>query len=300
MAESMKLGMVGLDTSHCPRFAELLNDDDNRNRVSGGKITVAYPGGSRLFSKSVERVEGFTKQMREEFGVQIARSIEEAAEGVDGVFLESVDGRQHLEQFEKLAPFGKPVFIDKPLATSAEDAKKIMELSEKYNSPVFSCSAIRYAAGISELGAGSRTAGCTAFGPAAILPDYPGYFWYGVHSAEVLFSKMGTGCREIAVTVGSEADVITGKWDDGRIGNVYGYRMEGVSKFGCVVFGDRGVEMGTAKGDPPYYALMLPDIIKFFRTGKSPVPAGQMLEITAFLDAAGKSRESGALVSLEV
>jgi hypothetical protein len=32
--------------------------------------------------------------------------------GLDGYFLESVGGNQHLEQFKALAKFGKPVFIE--------------------------------------------------------------------------------------------------------------------------------------------------------------------------------------------
>ena len=293
MNEVLKLGMVGLDTSHCPAFAELLHNEEGEHYVDGGRITAAYPGGSELFSKSIERVEGFTEKLREQYGVCIVDSVEEAAEGVDAVFLESVDGRQHLEQFEKIAPFGKPVFIDKPLATSLSEAERIMELSEKYGSPVFSCSAIRYASGIAELGSGENAAGCITYGPVDVLDDYPGYFWYGVHCAEVLFSKMGSGCREVSVNRAGIADVITGKWSDGRVGAVYGYRIEGVGRFGCTIFAGGGTETGEAGGTPPYYALMLPEIIRFFRTGETPVSKGEMLEIVAFLEAAGESRQTG-------
>ncbi len=296
----LKLGMVGLDTSHCSAFAELLHNEAGEHHVGGGRIVSAFPGGSGDFSSSISRVEGFTQKLRDDYGVAIADSVESAAGGADAVFLESVDGRQHLEQFRKLAPFGKPVFIDKPFACSSSDALEILRLSEKHGSPVFSCSAIRYAAGIAETGAGQEVAGCQAFGPAAILPDYPGYFWYGVHSAEVLFSRMGSGCAEVAVNKGSSADVITGLWKDGRAGTIYGYRIEGLGTFGCTVFGRGAVETGTAKGDPPYYALMLPRIMEFFRTGKPPVSRREMLEITAFLEAANRSRETGETVSLGV
>ncbi|NOY08112.1 MAG: hypothetical protein GXP33_04640 [Spirochaetes bacterium] len=73
-----------------------------------------------------------------------------------GIFPENVDGRQHLEQFEKMSPFGKPVFIDKPFATSIEDAKRIVKLSEKFNTPFYSCSSIRYVRGINELAPGKK------------------------------------------------------------------------------------------------------------------------------------------------
>lgn len=296
----LKLGMVGLDTSHCGAFAELLHNKDGKNYVEGGRVISAFPGGSPDFSNSANRVEGFTQKLRDGYGVRIVDDIESAAEGMDAVFLESVDGRQHLWQFRKLAPFGKPVFVDKPFACSSADAREMLALSGEHGAPIFSASAIRYARGVAELGAGKEAAGCQAFGPAAILPDYPGYFWYGIHSAEVLFSKMGPGCAEVSVRKGARADVITGLWKDGRVGTIYGYRIEKLGTFGCAIFGEGFLETGTARGDPPYYALMLPHVIEFFRTGKPPVPEAEMLEITAFLEAANKSRDTGETVSLGV
>ncbi len=296
----LKIGMVGLDTSHCSVFAELLHNRENENFVGGGRIVSAFPGGSKDFSSSMDRLEGFTQKMRDDHGVKIVDTLEEAADGVDAVFLESVDGRQHLEQFAGLAVFGKPVFIDKPFATSSSDALAILELSKKHGAPVFSCSAVRYAAGIAEIGSGAEIKGCQAFGPAAILPDYPGYFWYGVHSAEVLFSKMGTGCISVSVQKADAADLITGFWDDGRVGSVYGYRIDNLGTFGCNVFAEGRLESAVAKSSPPYYALMMPRIMDFFKTGSSPVKEREILEITAFLEAANESRNSGKAVNIKV
>ncbi len=296
--KTLKIGMIGLDTSHCVAFTELLNNENNEYHVEGGRVTVAYPGGSKLFSKSRERVDQFTNKLKDDHGVGIVDSVQEAAEDVDAVLLESVDGRQHLEQFEKIAHLGKPVFIDKPFTTSSKDAEKIIEMAQKYKTPVFSCSPIRYAAGIKEPGDGKQNAGCMTFGPTAILEDYPGYFWYGIHCADVLFSKMGTGCVEVNVVESETADIISGRWEDGRVGAIYGYRIEGVGVFGCNVFDDNGVQSGNAASKPPFYALLLPEIIRFFNSGKSPVQPEEMIEITAFLEAANESREKGGKVKL--
>ena len=138
--DELKLGMIGLDTSHCPAFAKLLQDKEDPYHVPGGRVVAAFPGGSQDLRVSYERVERFTNQMRDEFGVEIKDSIEEVCESVDAVLLESVDGRQHAEQFEKIAPFGKPVFIDKPLTCDVGEAKAIIELSEKHAAPFYSCS----------------------------------------------------------------------------------------------------------------------------------------------------------------
>lgn len=177
---AMQIGMIGLDTSHCPAFVKLLNDSANEFHVAGAKVVKAFPGGSQDFSLSRTRVGPFSAELKA-LGIQICDSIEETAGGMDAFFLESVDGRQHLEQFKILAKFGKPVFIDKPFACSCEDALAIARIAGKRNIPVMTASAIRYARGIDGLlEAGEAVQSCEAFGPMAILSDYRDYFWYGI------------------------------------------------------------------------------------------------------------------------
>ena len=146
----MKIGMVGLDTSHVTGFADCFNLPEPRFHLPGARIEKAFPGGSALFSLSRSRVGQFTSELRGKYGVGIAGSIEELA-GLDAYFLESVDGAQHLEQFRQLAEFGKPVFVDKPLACSYADAKAIFELAREKGIPLMTASSMRFAAGVLSL-----------------------------------------------------------------------------------------------------------------------------------------------------
>ena len=141
--------MVGLDTSHCPAFTGMLNDASNPYHVPGAQVVGAYPGGSAQFSNSRSRVEGFTAQLRDEFGIPIYDSIPALVADVDAILLESVDGRQHLEQFQEMAA-GKPVYIDKPFATTSSEAVEIACIAQHSDTPIMSCSSLRYAAGIAD------------------------------------------------------------------------------------------------------------------------------------------------------
>ena len=132
---TLKIGIVGLDTSHAPAFARLLNDAKNEFHVPGCQVVKAFPGGSKAFSMSMSRVGQFTEDLRS-LGVEIVDSIEALA-GLDAYFLESVDGNQHLEQFKILAEFGKPVFIDKPLACNYDDARAIAAYAREKQIPVY-------------------------------------------------------------------------------------------------------------------------------------------------------------------
>ncbi len=288
----MKIGMIGLDTSHCPAFVKLLNDSANEFHIAGAKVVKAFPGGSKDFSLSHSRVGQFTEELKA-LGVEICDSLEGTAKDMDAFFLESVDGRQHLEQFKELAKFGKPVFIDKPFACSFEDAKAIAEISREKNVPVMTASAIRFAKGIGDLlEAGEVVQSCDAFGPMALLSDYRDYFWYGIHSAEVLYAMMGKGCLTVRTFNTGKIDVIVGMWDDGRIGSLRGNRT-GANNFGCVVTTDKIAKAGFASGEIPYYALMLRQVIPFFQTGKSPICLKESLEVIAFLEAASQSLANG-------
>jgi hypothetical protein len=92
--------------------------------------------------------------------------------------------------------------------------------------------------------------------------------------------------------------VVVGHWKDGRIGIVRGIR-EGVSPYGQVVFARKGIvsapppeTSGTAVKRSSYYGL-ISQVIEFFRTGKSPVPIDETIEIMAFMEAADVSKARG-------
>lgn len=292
MPEPLKIGMVGLDTSHCVAFTRLLNKPNDPYHVPGARVVAAYPGGSEAFSLSRDRVAGFTEQLHDEFGVAMVESISDLASDVDAILLESVDGRQHLEQFRELAA-GKPVYVDKPLTTSGEEARALIALAQETGTPLMSTSSLRYAAGIADLvPVGETAVSCEAFGPAAILGDYPGLFWYGIHSAEMLFAMMGTGCESVRTLAYPETDVVIGTWADGRVGVLRGTRC-GKGAFGCVVHTDAGTYAGLAQSTPPYYALMLQAVMGFFRTGASPVSVEETFNVIAFLEAADASKARG-------
>lgn len=291
---TIKTGMIGLDTSHCPAFVNLLNDPKNQFYVPGAQVVKAFPGGSKTFSNSHNRVGQFTEELKGK-GIEIVDSIE-ALKGMDAFFLESVDGTQHLEQFKILAQFGKPVFIDKPLACSLSDAKEIAAIAKAKNIPVMTASAIRYANGISTLKDDDENVGsCDAFGPMALLDDYRDYFWYGIHSAEVLFSFMGKGCASVQAFSNAKFDVVLGTWSDGRLGTMRGNRFGG-NNFGCTITTDKANKSSMALADVPYYAQMLKHIVPFFATGKAPIDFAESLEIIAFLEAASQSRAAGGKV----
>ena len=62
------------------------------------------------------------------------------------MLLESLDGRVHLEQARPVIAAHKPLFIDKPLAATLEDAREIARLAKAAGVPWFSSSSLRFGA----------------------------------------------------------------------------------------------------------------------------------------------------------
>jgi hypothetical protein len=294
----LRAGVIGLDTSHAPAFAELLNGPKAVGELAGVKVVAAFSGGSPDIPASADRVEGYTKKFVE-LGVEIVPSIEALLEKVDVVLLESVDGRPHLAQALPVLRAKKPVFIDKPVAGSLADAVAIYQVAKQLGVPCFSSSSLRFSRGILAMRNDPRVGavrGCEAHGPCSLEPHHPDLFWYGIHGVETLFTIMGSGCVAVSRVQTDGTDFAVGRWNDGRVGTFRGLR-DGASGYGATVFGSQGI---APSGGYDGYEPLVVEIVKFFKTGKPPVSAEETLEIYAFMEAADESkRQGGAPVTIE-
>jgi predicted dehydrogenase len=294
MSETLKIGFVGLDTSHVSAFAKMLNDPANEFHVAGGTVVVGYPGGSKDFPMSINRVEGFTRELRDQWKASIVDSPEAVAEQSDLVFIMSVDGRVHLDQFKRIAPFKKPVFIDKPFTTSSEQASEILKLAKDAGIAVMSCSSLRYSQGLCEALAKGRQdiIGCDVYGPMNEEPALPGLFWYGCHSIEMLVTVFGVGCAEVHCVRTTGADLLTAVWKDGRVASMRGLRGAH-TKFGATLHRATGPQHIDCSAGRPYYAGLLQAIMSNLPENRSAVPADEMLHVIQIIEAANTSRDHG-------
>lgn len=297
-ASDLRVGMIGLDTSHVIAFTDLLNNTNNKAHIPGARVVAAFKGGSPDLPSSADRVEGYTKTLQEKYGVEIVPSIEELCQKVDAILLESVDGRPHLEQVKPVFKARKPVFIDKPLAGSLRDALEIARLGQESGTPWFSSSSYRFYESLTELRKKEigELKGAISYGPASYDKTHPDLFWYGVHATEALFTVMGSGCETVTRVATPDTDVVVGVWANGRVGELRGLR-NAATPHKVILFGTKAVADQQGGGD---YAPLVREIVKFFQTGVSPIKTEETLEIFAFMEAADESkRQGGAPVSIK-
>jgi len=295
-AQTIRVGLIGLDTSHVIAFTKVLNDPSSPDHVPGMRVVAAFKGGSPDVESSRTRIEGFTAELRDKWKVEIVPDIPTLCRKVDAVLLESVDGRPHLEQVKPVLAAKKPVFIDKPLAASYRDAKEIARLAREAGVPWFSSSSLRFWDETKRLKSApevGRILGANVYGPAPTESHHPDLMWYGIHAVEMLFAVMGPGCESVSRINTEGTDVVTGKWKDGRLGVVRGIR-KGKQDYGIAVFGEKAILHSEDK--PSGYRPLLVEIVKFFQTGVSPVSPDETLEMFAFMEAADESKAKGGIV----
>jgi hypothetical protein len=295
--DELKIGIIGLDTSHSPAFTKLINDPLNP-AMKGVRVTSAYPYGSTRIEFSASRIPQFTKEI-EELGVTIGDSIDSLVGSCDAVMLMTNDGALHLEQIVPVIKSGKRIFLNKPFGANLVDVIKIYELIHRYEVPVFSSSALRYLEGAQKVryeNAVGKVIGAEAYSPQKIESSHTDLFWYGIHGVEILYTMMGPGCESVKRMTEKEQDIVVGKWNDGRIGTYKG-DVQTRQFYGGTAYGTEGV---LAVGPFNGYARLVERIVQFFRDGIPPVDEAETLEIYTFMEAADESkRQNGNWVQLK-
>lgn len=158
------------------------------NEKLGTDWQVAYAWAQR----DISPYDGVsTDEWCKSFGVERCATIEEVCEKSDAIIILSPDDPEnHLPYAKTVLPYGKPTYMDKPFAATVEDALQMQVLVEKYGTPFFSTSALRYATELDEVE--DCTAIATMGGGMAILQ-------YLIHQIEMVVKKLGTGAKAVTM-----------------------------------------------------------------------------------------------------
>lgn len=283
----LKIGLVGLESSHADAYSILLNLDD-RPREPGledARMTHLWhwdpEGGAR------------TQELQERFGIEeVCREREEMIGQVDAVMVLTRNGAVHREQAMPFLEAGVPIYVDKPFAHSMEDARAMVNAARRHGTPLMSCSSLRYSANLASL---VETMPTQVGQIRSALSTGPGeLFFYGIHAAEVLHIVMGPGVDWVWAARDESNDLVTVKWPDGRKG-VINLNRNGTSAFHIAVFGEKGWSQ-TNPDDERGYPDTLKAFLQMVRTGDKPIRLGHTLEIIAILVAAERSGQTGGIV----
>lgn len=279
----MKIGLIGLDTSHSEIFTRLLNDSEDAHHVKGAQITHVIPTYSEDIRISRERFPNYYRIITDKYGVIPVEDVEEFMTVVDAVIIGTVDGRNHLEWFKKVVSYSKPVFIDKPVVMNSVEMKELINLSKIYNTPVMSSSSLRFSESVVQAKSADIQSGYF-FGPTPREEKMPGYFWYGIHLVEMVVTIFGTEVEEMKVETYKDCEQIYMTFSNGKHVIIRG-ENEWHNRFGATLHTKENVHsLRLWEEGKPFYAGLMEQVVQFFETGVSPVPIEETKEIVELLE----------------
>ena len=194
----------------------------------------------------------------------------------------------HEELAELPLATGKPVYIDKPFAPDKAAAERLFARADKYNTPLFSSSALRFGNELIEARGLFPVEGMVTQGGGSS-------FWeYCIHQIEMIVSTMGCNIVALNHEVSGSTDQVTFRFDDGRLAAMTLHPQLG---FSAVL---------TGKGEiakVPQATNMFPNLIeamwKFFNDRIEPFDRRETIAIAALVRAAIDAAEhSGKWVSV--
>jgi predicted dehydrogenase len=287
MASELKIGIIGLDTSHTVAFTTLLQGQSTpaEQKIEGMRIVHAMRFPSPFQD---EKGQNERQAQMEALGVVMKPTVAELAKGMDAVFLEINDPAQHLQFFRQVAGLGLPVFIDKPLAADLADGRQIVELAKAKQTNVWSSSSLRY---VRKLVAARKqmTAPptfCNVFGALGKASAGSDVVWYGCHVTEMLVTAMGVGAQSVTAIEDPVGVVAVVSYPNNR--RAVAEYSRGSYKYGGRVQAGNDVLYFDNTGDVLYYNLLV-EIKRWLDTGVLPVALEESLEVQAIMEAVERS-----------
>ncbi|MBQ8259548.1 MAG: Gfo/Idh/MocA family oxidoreductase [Clostridia bacterium] len=213
-----------------------------------------------------------TAEWCEKFGAEKCDTIDELCEKSDVIVILSPSNPEtHLRYAEAVLKPGKRTYIDKTFAPDAATAKEIFSLGEKYGTPFFSTSALRYA---TELGAVDAPDSLLVTGGGSNLPEY------FIHLGEMVVKKMGA-VKSVKATANGSQWIIQAKTASGKDATmIWGASMP----YGAYMTKDGKETWKSLKS--PFFDGLIADMLNFFETGKASFDPSETLEVMALRDAA--------------
>ena len=237
-----------------------------------------------------EAAEEFTRTYK---GVEVVDNYWDMVGQVDGVILSDFDSCLHFKELTK--PYleaGVPIFINRPFALNLPDAREMIDLARKHDTPIMSGSSFEFPPEMEEIrNQVAAIAPIRGFTAANSMSDYA---THGIHGLFFVYSCLGGGIRSVAYQ--------TEDWHtpNGLVTFEYEAREEGGKPFyGCIqeisgtwgwirVFGERTFEQFIHSGIHFWVGALL-EMQKMFETREMPQSYEAIYEKTQIFLAGFKS-----------
>jgi predicted dehydrogenase len=245
----------------------------------GAELGVDYKVAYAWAELDISPVSGVsTAEWCEKFGAEKCATIDELCEKSDVIVILSPSNPEtHLRYAEAVLKYGKRTYIDKTFAPDAKTAKEIFALGEKYGTPFFSTSALRYA---TELDSVDAPDSMLVTGGGSNLPEY------FIHLGEMVVKKMGA-IKSVKATQNGTQWIMQAKTESGKDATmIWGTAMP----YGAYMTKDGREAWKSIKS--PFFDGLIADMLNFFETGTPSFDPAETLDVSRLRDAALNATEN--------
>lgn len=182
-----RIAILGCENSHADNFIGYINEN-LRDKIEVVGVYTEYADAAQ--------------RMTEKFGVYVARSFDEFVGKIDGLVITARHGADHLRFARPYLDSRIPMFIDKPITASVDEAVELARLLMAKGIPYSggsSCVHAKEMAELKEFISGAKTIH-SAFlqAPVNLCNPYGDFWFYSQHLVQVMQSLFGfypTGVR---------------------------------------------------------------------------------------------------------
>lgn len=278
----MRIGIIGIDSSHSAIVAKAVNLD---GRYKGVEITC-------VCGDSAAETEAFANTCN------VSSIIDNPSHVIGSIDAVMIMHRHPERHYQAAIPFikaGVPVFIDKPMTTSTTEARSILNLAKRHRTPIASFSVLPLQPGFatlkSRLSSSDRIISADIFGPCDINDQSGGVFYYGIHSVALALKLLGYDITHIDL-LKQEHDVATLFASGGQTVRIH-LINDWTQPFTVMIkTATQTLHQVIALG-PDYFLPGLDQIIHMFKTGREPEEHKHIAEMISVLERISQLLTSG-------
>lgn len=186
-----KIAILGCENSHANTFLDFII---SQKVVSDVEVVGVY-------SDDMEAAE----KLHEKYGVNVAASYDEFVGKIDGLIVTARHGDNHYKYAKPYISSGIPMFIDKPITISEEEARELVAELKHHNVRACGGSMCMFASYVQELKQtvkeqelGMVTGGFLR-APVSVENEYGGFFFYSQHLVQVMCEIFGYNPKSVQV-----------------------------------------------------------------------------------------------------
>jgi len=282
----IRIGVFGTDNSHSFGFARFFNVERGRRHIPGAKVVALYGVDDKRNREVAEKgqIPTIVDRPRDMLGM------------IDAAIVDFRRGSDHWKYAKMTIEAGLPTFIDKPLAASVADARKIVDLAKRKRVPITNFSTVKFGDAMrgfkSDLKKIGRVKAVIISGPGSTRDPFDGIFFYAVHQVELMLDAFGHAVKSARGVDRDGTLVAAVTYGNGMVATLHEINA-GWPPFSAAAFGENGVaEFDGSKGDDGFFEGAV-TFARMFKTGRMPYPYKDLTMSTRVLAAIDKSMKAG-------